>query len=891
MAHPRPAVHQTILVVDVEGFGDRRRTNSHQLEVRSGLYRVLQSAFGKIGICWADCHREDRGDGVLVLAPASIFKSAFVESLPAVLVESLREHNNVHCAEEQIRLRMALHAGEVHYDDHGVTAAAVNLAFRILDADALKSALAGSPGVLAVAVSSWFFDEVVRHSPASAPSTYRQIRVVVKETSALVWICLPDHPYPPSAEPSLPADDLERAPRQLPLASRHFVGRTAELQVLTRLLNDSAESGAPNTVVVVQGAPGIGKTTLAVHWAHQVADKFPDGQLYVDLRGFTPAGSATAPGEAIRQLLVAVSLPPQQIPQGLDAQAALYRTLLADRRVLVVLDNARDSDQVRPLLPASRESFVVVTSRRQLTGLVGVENAYPLTLDLPSHSEATELMIRRLGRDRMVVGADHSDELIALCGRLPLALSIVAARAAAHPQFPIAALAAELRQARGSLDPFDGGESTSDVRAAFSCSYQRLNPDAAMLFQLLGLHPDSEISVPSAASLLGVSLARAHKLLVELSRTHLIIEYTLGRFTCHDLLRRYASELVSAHASAADRRKAAHRMLDHFLHTGLAAMKYLYPNRALVPIDVPVSGVELTPIHGRKEALTWFTTEHTALAIATEYAGVHGFDHHAWQLPWVWAPFLYRQGHWHQLVAALQVALPATQRLRNQNAMALAHLNLGTTYMWLKRYPDATDHHDRALDLYQALEDHDGQGHSHYAIGWTCENQGKHPEAIVSAQRSLDMFLATGNRFGQARAMNLLGRNHGMSGQYEQALTYCQHALHLFAGIEDSFGQAQSLDSLGFAHHHLGDYVRAIAEYEQAIDLWCDVGNVVHEALARECLGDTCYAVGDRGRAQHMWGQALTDLEQLGHPATHRVRAKLLKHEGASVSLSTHPAP
>ncbi len=541
MAQSRHAVHRTILAVDVEGFGDPHRTNPHRVAVREGLYGALRQAFGSTGLPWADCRHEDGGDGVLILIPPEVPKAPLAEALPRELAGALREHNAAHPEQERIRLRMALHAGEVGFGEHGVTAASVSLTFRLLDAPPLKAALAGSPGVLALIASAWFFDEVIRHSAAADPATYRRVGVTFKETSAVAWIALPDHPYP-ADETGMAASAARSGtpvPRQLPAYTSNFVGRAAELRELTGLL-DAAAHGAEasgqartaGTVVIsaIGGTAGIGKTALALHWAHRVADRFPDGQLYVNLRGFDPAGSPVQPAAAIRGFLDAFEVDPGRIPVSLEAQVALYRSLIVGRRVLVVLDNARDADQVRPLLPGSETCIVTVTSRSQLSGLVAQRGARPLTLGLLTVAEARELLARGLGPDRVTRESAAVDELIGLCAKLPLALSVVAARAATQPGFPLAVLADELRDARRRLDALDAGDLTTNVRAVFSWSYQYLDASAARMFRLLSLHPGPDISLPAAASLAGIPPRQARAALAALTRAHLVTEHVPGRF-------------------------------------------------------------------------------------------------------------------------------------------------------------------------------------------------------------------------------------------------------------------------------------------------------------------------------------------------------------------------
>jgi hypothetical protein len=358
---------------------------------------------------------------------------------------------------------------------------------------------------------------------------------------------------------------------------RQFAGRTAELARLTALLDEDA--GGTVVITAIDGTAGIGKTTLAVHWAHRIADRFPDGQLYANLRGFDASGPAMTPAEAIRGFLDAFAVPPERIPVDLPAQSGLYRSLLAGRRVLVLLDNARDADQVRPLLPGTPGCVAVVTSRHRLSSLVTADGAHPLPLDLLSTGEARELLVSRIGRDRAGAEPETIDELIELCAHLPLALTLVAARAASHPTFPLAALAGELRDTHGRLDAIGEGDVTSGVRAVISWSYERLDAEAARLFRLLGMHPGPDIAVPAAASLAGVPVGRARAALAELARAHLAEEYAPGRYTCHDLLRLYARELADTVDSASDRHDAVHRLLDHYVHAAHTATELLQASR------------------------------------------------------------------------------------------------------------------------------------------------------------------------------------------------------------------------------------------------------------------------------------------------------------------------
>ncbi|HEY8473311.1 MAG TPA: BTAD domain-containing putative transcriptional regulator, partial [Natronosporangium sp.] len=422
-------------------------------------------------------------------------------------------------------------------------------------------------------------------------------------------------------------------PRQLPADVPGFTGRAEALKALDELLGRRSEITGPVVISAIAGAAGIGKTALAVHWGHRVADRFPDGQLYVNLRGFDPGGSPVDPATAVRAFLDALGVPPERLPASLDAQVSLYRSLLAERRMLVVLDNARDADQVRPLLPGAPGCLVLVTSRRRLSGLVATDGAVPLPLDVLPEDEARQLLAARLGPERLAAEPAAVAELIAGCAGLPLALAIVAARAATRLGFPLAAVAEEVRAAGAGLEPFTGPDQLADLRAVFSWSYDALEPAAARLFRLLGLHPGPDLAVPAAASLLGVPLPQARRLLAALTEANLVVEHVPGRFTLHDLLRAYATELTETVDSESDRQAAWRRLLDHYLHTAYTASTRLDPHRPPLP-TAPVAGpgAVLVDLPTRDDAEAWLATEEPALVAAIGMAANTGFDPYTWQL-------------------------------------------------------------------------------------------------------------------------------------------------------------------------------------------------------------------------------------------------------------------
>jgi len=496
-------------------------------------------------------------------------------------------------------------------------------------------------------------------------------------------------------------------PAQLPTGVLGFSGRAGALARLDAVLAGSARQPAAVPICVVSGTAGVGKTALAVHWAHRVAARFPDGQLYLNLRGFDPGGPAMQPAEAVRAVLDGWQVPPQRIPSSPAAQESLYRSTFAGRRVLVVLDNARDAEQVRPLLPGTPGCLVVVTSRDQLSGLVAIEGAHPVPLDLLPPDEARELLASRLGTARIAAEPDAVDSIATSCARLPLALAIVAARAATNPVRSLGTLAADLRAGQGSLDAFDGGERVADVRAVFSWSYRTLGPASGRLFRLLGLHAGPDISATAAAGLAGVPPREVRPLLVELTRARLVAEQPPGRYAVHDLLRAYATELSQTLDNPADRRAAQRRVLNHHLHTAHAATMLLNPHRDPITLAPAEPGVTPERFAGHADALDWFVVERPVLLASVEQAAAIGLDAYAWQLVWSLATYLERQGHWHDWTAVQRTGLEAARRLGDRAGQPARQLRRGP-------YPPAAgDHPGRRTGrrLRRGIRAHDAGPH------------------------------------------------------------------------------------------------------------------------------------------------------------------------------------
>ncbi|MET0426555.1 MAG: tetratricopeptide repeat protein [Actinoplanes sp.] len=646
-------------------------------------------------------------------------------------------------------------------------------------------------------------------------------------------------------------------PAQLPMDAYGFTGRQAHLDTLDALVTTVDEQPTALLISAIGGTAGIGKTALAVHWAHRVASRFPDGQLYVNMRAFAPTGVPVAPHEAVRGFLEALGVPPARIPAGPDAQVALYRSRLAGRRVLVVLDNVRDADQVRPLLPGAPGCAVVVTSRYQLTSLVAAEGAHPVDLDVLSPDEARRLLVRRIGPVRAAAEPEAVDALVAACCGLPLALTIVAARAVIQPGLSLAALAVELAGARDDgLDALTAGDATTDVRAVFSWSYRAVPPAAGRLFRLLGLHRAPDLGVDAAAALAGREPAEVRPLLTELARAHLVSEHVPGRFTFHDLLRAYAGELARRADLEDERRAAGHRLLDHYLHTAVATGRLLASGDA-------------------EGALAWFATEHAALLAAVDQAAASGRDAQTVELAQALYSFLELRGHWHDLIRVQQAAVEAARRLGDPALESRAHRNVAAAGIRLGRYDEARSHLREAIELAARAGDVGAEAGARYNLAFLLDAQRDYSAALGENEQAMALYEVAGNRRGQSRALAAVGWYRAQLGEHRAALVTCRQAMALFEELDDRAGLAGNLDTMGLAHLHLGEHAEALDCYRRAIEISRSLGNRHFEGTELTHLGDTHLALGDRDAAREAWSAGLTILDELQHPDAADVRRRL----------------
>ncbi|MFI6499028.1 AfsR/SARP family transcriptional regulator [Nonomuraea typhae] len=672
--------------------------------------------------------------------------------------------------------------------------------------------------------------------------------------------------------PAAPVPTGFPAPAQLPYGLPHFAGREAELERLDAL----CRGGNAVLITAIGGMAGVGKTSLAVHWAHRVRRRFPDGQLYVNLRGFDPSEPAMEPAEAIRGFLDAFGVPSRQLPISLPAQTALYRSLVADRRLLIILDNAADAEQVRPLLPGSPGCLVLVTSRDQLSGLIAAEGAQPLPLDLLSPEDAWRLLAQRLGEQRVAAEAAAVEEIIALCGRLPLALAIVAARAATRPHFPMSRLARELRGSGDVLDALHSADRSTDIRSVFSWSLLRLPAAAQRMFRLIGLHPGTEFSLHSAAALAAGTVRETRARLTELADAQLVMEGQTGRFRCHDLLRAYALDLTMKHEAKAERRAAVQRVLGHYLQTAFAAERLINPFRDPPDMPPPDPCVIPVPLASADEAMTWFAAEHAALLAAVDNASVHRFDGLCWRLAWAISTYLDRQAHWHDLAGTGGTALAAAGRIDDLTGRAQSHRGIARAHARQNRHDEARHHLHSALALFDELGDQIGQAYAHRNIAAMLDAQNRDHEALKHAARALELYRASGHKAGLADALNAVGWFECRVGEHRRGLDHCREALALHEELHDLGGQAQTWDSLGYAHHHLGDIATALTCYERAISQFRALGDRYNEAVAYSRMGDAHQAGGDDHGARAAWRRSLAIFAEIGHSEAGRLQARLV---------------
>lgn len=686
-----------------------------------------------------------------------------------------------------------------------------------------------------------------------------------------------------TADLALTAPEADRqpvVPRQLPTAPGPFTGRVPELAELDRVLltaphEESGAAVAPTTgpapISAIGGVGGIGKTWLALSWAHRNLHRFPDGQLFVDLHGFSPTGDPIDPADALRGFLAALGVTPDRAQSDLGT---LYRSLMAGRRMLVLLDNAATADQVVPLLPGSPTCTVLVTSRTSLPSLIDRHGAHHLPLGVLTPVEARALLTSRLGEHRTDAEPDAVDELVGLCGRHPLALAITARHAATRPRLPLAELAAELHEP--GLDMLDHEtDVTASLPAVLSWSLHHLTARQRMVFVLLGIAPGPDIDLPAAVSLTGLTTAEARRALRVLEDHSLLDRHPHGRYAMHDLVRAYATT-ADDHLPAPEREAALERLTDFYLHTAHTAERLLTPHRPPIRLDPPAPGTHSHPLPDRASALAWMDAHHLHLLAVQHTAASRRRHRIVWQIAWALASFHRLRGHIHDDLAVWQAAADAATHLPDPGARILAHRLLGHALAELERHDGAIANLHQALALARQHHDLTQQAHTHHALTWAWGQRGDDHKALEHAQHALDLFRALAQPVWEATALNMVGWHAARVGEYDYARKHCQAALDLYRHHEDPDGEADTLDSFGWIEHHTGHHHRAIDHYQQALALYRTVGNTTEAADTLNNLGHPHSALGNHAQASAVWQEAL-DLyrQQSRHTDAERLRRQL----------------
>ncbi|WP_236005526.1 ATP-binding protein [Amycolatopsis pittospori] len=626
-------------------------------------------------------------------------------------------------------------------------------------------------------------------------------------------------------------------PRQLPFPPPWLVGREDETAILTETLGPRAD---PASVVVLEGPGGVGKSTLALHWAHQHLDRFPDGQLYTDLGGFDRSSEPPSTLSVLHSFLGAFGVAPAALPTDEGSAAALYRSVLAGKRTLIVLDNAADLAQVAPLLPGTRSCAVLVTSRTNMAGL-RLRGATSVRLEALSAQEARDLLAYQVGKDRVLAEPEAVEVLLAYSAGLPLAVSLIAARSASRPDLPLSVTADELRSSGGHLDTFDAGDGSADLRTVLSWSYRGLGLDEAGGFRLLGLLPLPEFDEAAVASLLASGTSRTTALLRSLDLKSLVRQHRPKRYRMHDLVHRYAGELAERVEPTAELVSAKRRTVDFYLHTALRADRLLYPHRARLDPPIPVSGVKPLEFAGEAAAMDWFAAEHRTLPAVQRLAAEEDLPERVWWFARALDTYQYRQGSIHDNVETSKLGVDAAEHLGSPVMRVLAQRQLGRACTRAGQLSDALTWLSLALASAAGPEE---QAHTHHDLARAHARGGDRRNSLWHSEQALELYRRAGNQVGEAHALNTVARQYAELGDHERAHEYATTALALHENHANGSGVAVTFDNLGTIACGAGLPQKAEHWYRRALELSLRQGNRFFAAEVTEHLAKTQISMG-----------------------------------------------
>ncbi|MFD5825933.1 BTAD domain-containing putative transcriptional regulator [Lentzea sp. NPDC060358] len=656
-------------------------------------------------------------------------------------------------------------------------------------------------------------------------------------------------------ESRVPSPAALTAHRQLPMDIAEFTGREAELRRL-------CEPGPHTTVVIsaIEGMAGVGKTKLAVRAAHRLVQRYPDVQLWADLHGFDADELPADPAAVLESFLRLLGVPGGQIPESLEARAALYRDRLAGKRALVLLDNAASEDQVRPLLPGSASCTVLITSRRTLLRLDGVRSLF---LDVFTPGEAVGLLSRIAGADRVDADREAALRVAELCGHLPIAVALAAKRLARRPQWTVLDLVSQLERGGGL-----------GARGVFDLSYQALPDNQRRLFRLLGLHPGEDVTADSAAALAGLTAHEAGDLLETLLDEHLLQQHTPGRYSLHDLLRAYAVDQVTAAEPPPARALARRRVLDWYVHTSWLGARQLNPQRKL---EVPPADPAVHPraFADRDAALLWCDTERANLVAAVRDAAEHDLPGHSWLLAQCLWDFFNLRKHWADWIDTHGVGLAAARAAGDHVAEGRMLITLGIGLREVRRHDEAIDCYQRALAIFRAIGDRAREEPAWNNLGIVHLVQGRSEEALTCFENAAALARELGNPHTEAVTLNNIALLHADAGRFDVALARYLRALEIRQEIKDPYSEAILLNNIGEVHRGLLDFPQAVSYVERALETFREIGDLYGQAESLDNLGLALDGLGDRRGAEKCWLESVALFEELGEPKADEVRSRL----------------
>jgi tetratricopeptide (TPR) repeat protein len=675
-------------------------------------------------------------------------------------------------------------------------------------------------------------------------------------------------------------------PRQLPGGTARFVNRKAGLRKLNQLLEElpgeHGENTSPAVVIsAITGTPGVGKTALAVHWAHQVRDRFPDGDLYIDMRGYGTEPPLTEE-QALDSFLRSLSVLPELIPDDPGERAALYRSLIADKRMLILIDNAASAKQVRNLLPGSRRCLVLVTTRGSLSSLVAREGASRVTLDVLSPADAIELFADIVGEERVEQEQEATGRIARLCGYLPLALRVVAERVAGQPYSSLADVAEELVSEQRRLDALASEDDPlTDVRAVFSWSYRALAADQQKLFRSIGLHAGAEFSTEVAAALVDKPATAVEYSLQQLARVHLVQEVGARRYRTHDLLHAYAAERCQHEEAQRERTHAVRRMLTWYLLAADNARKVILPYSQSLSLS-PVSGFTVPAFDSVAAAMDWYEQERLNFLAAIQQAADLGQYDLAWKLPAVADGFFEIRSYWREWREIHAESLAAALTIGDNLGEASSRRCLGDVCWRNRDYQAALEHYERGAAIADRLQDPWIEGFAVRGCGLIYQELDQIDRAMEFFQRARAIFEAASLSRGVAMALLSIGKCYRAGGQLRQAAEYGERAVAVFRLISDRWSLGWGLIPLGEIYLDMGEVDLARDQFSEAISVFRDFEDHRSEALALRQLGAAYLSGGDSGHAAECWARALEIFEELGDPNADALRAELSGVSGGS---------